>query len=159
MGIPTAPFVIHFALNTGHQIKLSSPSHLVFLPSPPWTPLAKLVACYFYRVWVGRRRFVGTKFVRMCAGNSKYNNKQQGTEIRKGVKRSEKPIKLRQNRVVISMDIKIIGREWKKREIFAAESAACNNQSNLVSITEGRKGRLANYLTRRAEYFRKLHLH
>lgn len=54
--------------------------------------------------------------MRMCAGNSKYNNKQQGTEIRKGVKRSEKPIKLRQNRVVISMDIKIIGREWKKEK-------------------------------------------
>lgn len=54
--------------------------------------------------------------MRMCAGNSKYNNKQQGTEIRKGVKRSEKPIKLKQNRVVMGWILKLSEGNGKKEK-------------------------------------------
>lgn len=53
--------------------------------------------------------------MRMRAGNTKYNNKQKEMKIRKGVKRSEKPIKLRQNRVVMEWILKLSEGNGKKR--------------------------------------------
>lgn len=54
--------------------------------------------------------------MRMRAGNTKYNNKQKEMKIRKGVKRSEKPIKLRQNRVVMEWILKLSEGNGKKEK-------------------------------------------
>lgn len=56
------------------------------------------------------------KFVRMRAGNTKYNNKQKETRTGKEVKRSEKPIKLKQNRVVMGWILKLSEGNGKKEK-------------------------------------------
>lgn len=113
MGIPTAPFVIHFALNTGHQIKLSSPSHLVFLrlliPAPPSNSVSEVSSLLFLsRLRAEGRRFVDlSRWNEICADvcgrvREIRNNKEKNNNGTNGVKQSEKPMKSRQNGTVIS---------------------------------------------------------